>query len=95
MEEEVLTLRRLKTTLRFSDNITEVRTNFFRNQGTGLIIEFFPEERTCGFCFLLSITGRSEMPMYKVGDKIGWEYVPTQDSADSYSSRHTSHSVFN
>ena len=63
------------------DNITEVQElTFFRNQGTGANYPILSsEERAYGILLPAPVlqADQGKVPMYKVGDKIGWESVQT------------------
>lgn len=63
------------------DNITEVQElTFLRNQGTGANYPILAsEERTYGVLLPAPAlqADQGKVPMYKVGDKIGWEYMQT------------------
>ena len=83
--EEVIDIKAIKDNAFDSgDNITEVQElTFFRNQGTGANYPILSsEERTYGVLLPAPAlqADQGKVPMYKVGDKIGWEHVPTQDS---------------
>ena len=66
------------------DNITDINElTFFRNQDSGANYPILSsEERTYGILIPAPQleADQGKVPVYKVGDKIGWEYVPTQDS---------------
>src|SRR5690554_113754 len=86
--EEVIDLKAIKDNAYDSDdNITEVQElTFFRNQGTGANYPILSsEERTYGVLLPAPSlqADHGKVPMYKVGDKIEWETVPSPDSVSA------------
>lgn len=86
--EKVIDLKAIKDNAYDSDdNITEVQElTFFRNQGTGANYPILSsEERTYGVLLPAPAlqADQGKVPMYKVGDKIVWETVPSPDSVSA------------
>lgn len=89
--EEVIDIKAIKdnaydpvTDPMHPDNITDIKElTFWRNQDAGANYPILSsEERTYGVLIPAPVlqADQGKVPMYKVGDQISWEYVPTQDS---------------